>query len=111
MNSCAVLLRSITFVPMEAIMTPATILRTVRHMETKGNKTKVSVAYIANFQDGSTKSWCDHAWINNSLLWEKDSHGFEEYMDRNSCPMFYRDWSHIQYAAKGKKNRPKVILK
>lgn len=91
---------------MEATLTPATILRTVRHMATKANKTKVSVAFIANFQDGSTKVWCNQFWMDNRLMAADMAHGFEGYMSRDTCPLYYRDWSHIKHAAMGQKNCP-----
>jgi hypothetical protein len=95
---------------MESRLTPATITRSVRVIATKGKKTQVSYAFTANFQDGSTKVWCNRYWIDNRLLQDDHAHGSEHYCSPDTCPLYYRDWSHIQGAAFGEANRPTKVL-
>ena len=79
------------------MLIPVSISVSQLALNIKKNKTLVSTTHIAYFGNGVEKMLNKKAWIPTSLV-NTTEVGYGEpintYLSKNSCTLFYRDWSN-----------------
>lgn len=77
------------------MLQPYRVTRSVRHLETKGDKTLVSVAFNASFVGSYNKCLTIHSWVSNSLLGHPDNlDGSFKILGFLDTPLMRKDWSN-----------------
>ena len=77
------------------LMFPSLVSRSVLHLKASGEKTLVSVAFIATFEGGVIKSLCHKPkWYRTCDLIGFGLPKGEEFLPKDYTPLYYRDWTN-----------------
>ena len=83
---------------------PVSVSKSEMILASKGQKVKLSVSFIANFCNGTSKVLNRTSWIDSRLVKESDL--FEIIMSKDICRLYYLDWSNNPTFGTWDKNYP-----
>lgn len=89
-------------------LAPRTIYLSTKVLFVKGNKETISFSFIATFNNGTQKILNRKQVMHLGLRKEVD--GSEILLDRNTCSLYWKDWSSVPTFGKWDKDFPIPIV-
>lgn len=86
---------------------PVSIVRSKMILETKKEKSLVSISFIADFGKGISKVLNTKRWVDSRLIREIDN--LETPLSKDTCVLYHLDWSENPVLGTWENNYPKSL--